>query len=396
MARQWLNSYAHYKLNVLVLPPLSLYIHFPWCEKKCPYCDFNSHVSTSGIPEKEYIQALINDLEHELPYVQGRKIETLFMGGGTPSLFSAEAIQQLLEHCRTKLEFADNIEITMEANPGSSEQKKFAALIDAGVNRLSLGIQSFNDAHLKKIGRIHNSSEAKTAVTAAKQAGFKRINIDLMHGLPGQTPAQALNDLQQAISLGVEHISWYQLTIEQNTEFYRCPPLLPMEDTLADIYDAGIQLLQTNGFEQYEISAYCKNGQQARHNINYWQFGDYLAIGAGAHGKITLPNKNKVIRYHKTRTPKDYLTRTESFVAEVTVIENSELMIEGLINCLRLTNGMLLDDFLKYTSTDKQQLLELCQPLINDGLITLSSSIKATELGRQYLNNILVRIIQIK
>lgn len=378
---------------MLTLPPLSLYIHIPWCEKKCPYCDFNSHVEKAAIPEDEYIACLLRDLDSELGYVQGRELQSIFIGGGTPSLFSAQGIANILNACAQKLHFASDIEITMEANPGSSEYAKFADLFQAGVNRLSLGVQSFDQQQLQRLGRVHNHLEAHQAINAAKKAGFKRINIDLMHGLPEQTSPQALNDLQQAIDAGVEHISWYQLTIEQNTEFFRYPPTLPSEDYLVDIQDAGFALLASNDFIQYEISAFSKNNQQAKHNLNYWQFGDYLAIGAGAHGKITHLEQQQIVRYQKTRLPKDYLLRGTEFGLTPAIIAEEDRLFEGLMNCLRLNNGMAVDALLAYTGASLEQLNALCRPLINDKLLVIEKNIYATALGRQYLNTVLERLL---
>lgn len=376
----------------LQLPPLALYIHIPWCEKKCPYCDFNSHV-TQVIPEAEYVDALIRDALSQLHYVQGREIVSIFIGGGTPSLFSASAIKKVLDKLKRIFQFAADIEITMEANPGSSEQKKFAELYQAGVNRLSLGVQSFQDHQLTKLGRIHNSGEAIKAVKAARDAGFTRINIDLMHGLPDQTTALALEDLQTAIDTGVSHISWYQLTIEQNTEFYRYPPLLPVEDTLADIQDRGFALLEAHGFNQYEVSAFCKEGQQARHNVNYWQFGDYLAIGAGAHGKITLPEKNEIIRFNNTRLPKDYLARTNDFTAQIQTLEHDDVVFEFLMNGLRLTEGVSVESFAAYTGCDESELRERCKSLLEKKLMVIDERIRTTPLGFRYLNTVLEEIL---
>ncbi len=269
------------------LPPLGLYIHLPWCERKCPYCDFNSHES-SHIPEQRYVEALLADLATDLPLVQGREVDTLFIGGGTPSLFSAAAIAQLLAGIASRVALADSLEATMEANPGSAEADKFAGFAQAGINRLSLGIQSFDDKRLQALGRIHNSDQAHAAIELARTSGFDSFNLDLMHGLPGQSRAGALADLRHAITYQPPHLSWYQLTIEPNTVFHKRPPLLPVEDTLADIQDDGEHLLASEGYNQYEVSAYSTQGFECRHNANYWSFGDYLGIGAGAHGKITL------------------------------------------------------------------------------------------------------------
>jgi putative oxygen-independent coproporphyrinogen III oxidase len=372
----------------LQLPPLSLYIHIPWCEKKCPYCDFNSHV-TQIIPETDYINALLRDAESERQYVQGRKIHSIFIGGGTPSLFSAQSIAVLLEKLSQCFGFEDDIEITMEANPGSSEQKKFADLLNAGINRLSIGVQSFHDQQLRALGRVHCADEAKNAIKAAQQAGFQRINVDLMHGLPKQSIDAALQDLQTAIDFGVAHISWYQLTIEKNTAFFRDPPLLPIEDTLADIQDQGFELLSKAGFQQYEVSAFAKAGQAARHNLNYWHFGDYLAIGAGAHAKITLPEQQQIIRYHKTRVPKDYLARGNDFTSQTQVLTKDELVFEYLMNSLRLVDGTPSDEFTPRTGLTLEQLKQACQPLLERKLMTIDQRICTTELGFRYLNSAL-------
>ena len=269
------------------LPPLSLYVHIPWCVRKCPYCDFNSHAAGPEIPEQAYIQRLISDLEQDLPLAQGRKLTSIFFGGGTPSLFSAEGIGRIITAAEERVGFEEEIEITLEANPGTVEQAKFSGFRSAGINRLSIGIQSFNDSHLSKLGRIHSGEQALAAVGTARRAGFENFNLDLMHGLSGQTLDEARRDIQLATDQGANHISWYQLTIEPNTEFYSRPPRLPEEEVLADIQQMGMELLQDRGYSQYEVSAYARNGESSRHNLNYWQFGDYLGIGAGAHGKIS-------------------------------------------------------------------------------------------------------------
>ena len=303
---------------MLNLPPLSLYIHIPWCIKKCPYCDFNSHVATSVIPESNYVKAVIEDLKNDLPWVQGRKLHSIFFGGGTPSLFSGFSIGAILREAERLIGFENNIEITLEANPGVMDQQNFSDLYAAGVNRLSIGIQSFNDTHLKSLGRVHGSQDALSAIKIAQSSGFSNFNIDLMHGLPNQSIANAINDIEIAVSSGASHISWYQLTIEPNTEFFSRPPLLPVDDRLADIQQSGLNIIIKNNYSQYEVSAFARNGQKSRHNVNYWQFGDYLGIGAGAHGKITIPEDNQVIRTTKTRQHKDYLNRVGSPLAKKT------------------------------------------------------------------------------
>ena len=270
------------------LPPLALYIHIPWCVKKCPYCDFNSHAVRGEIPEAQYVKAVLADLEREKNAAQGRPISSIFIGGGTPSLFTAKGISDILHGADKIVPFAPDIEITMEANPGTFERERFAGFQAAGVNRLSIGVQSFNDQHLAQLGRIHSGTEAIAAIESARKLGFEHLNIDLMHGLAKQSPEQALHDLRTAIVLGNDHLSWYQLTIEPNTEFHARPPTLPDIDTLWDIQQEGQALISAAGFTQYEISAYAKPSSQARHNINYWQFGDYFGIGAGAHGKLSF------------------------------------------------------------------------------------------------------------
>lgn len=382
-------------MTKLSLPPLALYIHIPWCEKKCPYCDFNSHVSTH-IPEKDYIDALLRDIESELPYVQGRDIESIFIGGGTPSLFKASSIERLLNGLQQHLTFSANIEITMEANPSSSEQEQFYGLKQAGVNRLSIGVQSFHDQQLRALGRVHCAEEAHQAIQAAQTAGFERINVDIMHGLPQQTVEAALEDLRLAIASGVSHISWYQLTIEKNTAFFRNPPTLPVEDILANTQDLGMELLMQSGFNQYEVSAFSKPGQEARHNLNYWRFGDYLAIGAGAHGKITLAEQGYIIRYSKTRVPKDYLARTHDFLAKAPEpLAENDILFEYLMNGLRLVEGTTIKNFEQSTGFTAEQLKTYCQPMFKRDLLTIDDKIATTELGFRYLNSALELLIEL-
>jgi putative oxygen-independent coproporphyrinogen III oxidase len=329
---------------MLSLPPLSLYIHIPWCVRKCPYCDFNSHEFNShedkNIPEENYVASLLDDLQQDARYIQDRELQSIFFGGGTPSVFSPAAIKNIIDGVQTIVPFSDDIEITLEANPGTAEAGKFSGFRAAGVNRLSIGVQSFQTRHLQSLGRIHDGEQAKDAVAMARAAGFERINIDLMHGLPGQTVEEALADLQEAMDLGLSHLSWYQLTIEPNTAFYRQPPPLPADDTLWDIQQAGLALLQRQGLKQYEVSAFARDRQQCRHNLNYWQFGDYLGIGAGAHGKITLPEEQRILRYSKTRLPRHYLEREKSFYASQHDLEAGDLPFEFMLNALRLAEGV--------------------------------------------------------
>lgn len=375
---------------MLSLPPLSLYVHIPWCLKKCPYCDFNSHQAATTIPEQDYVDTLINDLKADLPWVQGRKLESIFFGGGTPSLFSGTAIGTILNTAEQLIGFDSAIEITLEANPGTVEQNKFADFHSAGVNRLSIGVQSFNDQQLQRLGRIHDGTEALKAIDAARAVGFNNFNIDLMHGLPAQTIAQAQADIELAVQSGAQHISWYQLTIEPNTEFYSRPPSLPSDEHLADIQQVGNQTLQQAGFHQYEVSAFAVDGQRSKHNMNYWQFGDYLGIGAGAHGKVTLPERNQVLRTNKTRQPNDYLSRKDSLVAQQQTIDNGQMAIEFMMNGLRLRDGIPMAYFPKRTGLPMTTVQTQVEELQRDGLMTIDEHrYRATELGYQFLNTLL-------
>lgn len=377
---------------MLKLPPLSLYIHIPWCVKKCPYCDFNSHESADKIPENDYLQALFRDLKNDLPWAQNRKIHSIFFGGGTPSLFSASAIEKIILQTEALIGFEDDIEITLEANPGTAEQQKFADFNSAGVNRLSIGVQSFNNDHLRALGRIHDGDNALRAIEMAKNCGFERFNIDLMHGLPNQTRVQAINDLETAINTGASHISWYQLTIEPNTAFYSKPPILPVEDQLADIQDLGQHTLSKAGFEQYEISAFARNNQQCKHNMNYWQFGDYLGIGAGAHGKITLPDQNSIIRTAKTRLPKHYLSHTGSALSSNKPIAKDQLALEFMMNGLRLTSGVNKSLLNHRAGLLADEILPITKQLKQEGFLKPhSSTYCTTDLGARFLDTILQR-----
>jgi len=387
----------------LILPPLSLYIHIPWCIRKCPYCDFNSHQANNDIPEADYVAALRLDLQQDAILAQGRKLTSIFFGGGTPSMFSANAIAQILKDAEAIIGFEANIEITLEANPGTFEQEKFSGFRKAGVNRLSIGIQSFNDVQLKLLGRVHGRDEALRAVNVARNAGFDNINLDLMHGLPEQSVDDAKTDLAQAIALSPEHISWYQLTIEKNTEFYSAPPILPIEDTLADIQDEGQSMLAQAGYEQYEISAYAKNKNRARHNINYWEFGDYLGIGAGAHGKITQPEQDRIIRLWKTRLPKHYLETATSnkistnlsghqnvFGGGSDILSPESLPLEFLMNVLRLNDGTPTKYLSDRTGLQVTSLEPQWTELTQKGLVeVIGGNLRPTEFGRRFLNRVL-------
>lgn len=368
--------------------PLALYIHIPWCVRKCPYCDFNSHELTE-LPETDYVQALRQDLQQDRNLAQGRPLHSIFFGGGTPSLFSAAAIADILEEARSQIGFAEAIEITLEANPGATEYTSLPDLRSAGVNRLSFGVQSFNDLHLQRLGRIHSRQQAHLAFKGARQAGFDNINLDLMHGLPGQSVAEAMDDLQQAIDLGPEHLSWYQLTIEPNTVFHKQPPLLPEDDILADIQETGLALLQQAGYRQYEISAFSRPGRRALHNLNYWQFGDYLAIGAGAHGKIT-EGEGRILRYHKTRLPADYLDPDKTFTAGATHIERNALPLEFMMNALRLIDGVPRPLFPRRTGLPDSDIEGIVNRLIERGLLASDADrYRPSVLGLRFLNDTL-------
>ncbi len=372
------------------LPPLSLYVHIPWCVRKCPYCDFNSHAAGPEIPEQAYIQRLVADLQQDQPLAQGRKLTSIFFGGGTPSLFTAAGIGQIVSAAEKIIGFKEDIEITLEANPGTFEQEKFSDFRSVGINRLSIGIQSFNDAHLTKLGRIHSGNQALSAIDTARTAGFENFNLDLMHGLSGQSLAEASADIQQAIDLGANHISWYQLTIEPNTEFYSRPPLLPEDDILADIQQMGMALLDQHGYAQYEVSAFAQPGQRSQHNINYWQFGDYLGIGAGAHGKITLPGQGQIIRSNKTRQPDNYLSRDIQTLAQQKPIPSEELAMEFMMNGLRLREGVPANYFTERTGLSVSSIERQVQKLQSQGLLEMDSpQFRATPLGYQFLNSLL-------
>ena len=371
------------------LPPLAAYVHIPWCVRKCPYCDFNSHTYDSGLPEAEYIDALIADLELELPQVHGRELVSIFFGGGTPSLFSASSLGRLLEAMQQRLRFAGDIEITLEANPGTFEQAKFRDYRAIGINRLSIGIQSFNPEHLKALGRIHDDSEALAAVDMARRAGFDNLNLDLMHGLPGQSLAQARADIDQAIALGPEHLSWYQLTLEPNTVFYSRPPQLPEDEVLWDIQEAGQARLAEAGYAQYEISAYARSGRRARHNLNYWQYGDFIGIGAGAHGKLTQPD-GTVERNWKTRQPKDYLNPKTPWLAGSKRLSAEELPFDFLMNALRLVEGVPSAWYQQRTGQSLAAIAPLLDKAVQRGLLEpWQQQLRPTEQGRLFLNDLL-------
>lgn len=373
--------------------PLALYIHMPWCEKKCPYCDFNSHDNFSQFDEASYIDSLIADLEEELPLIWGRRISSIFIGGGTPSLISPAAYDRLFSAVRALLPFQQPVEITLEANPGTTDAAKFAEYYALGINRLSIGVQSFNDKHLQQLGRIHSSEQARIAIDQARAAGFERINLDLMHGLSGQSAEEAEADLREAIALDTSHLSWYQLTIEPNTAFAHQPPPLPPESTLLQIHERGIERLTQAGFEQYEVSAYCKTGQECQHNLNYWEFGDYLGIGAGAHGKITHPTEG-IIRKHKQRHPKAYLNKDKPFVAGQTVLERKDLPFEFMLNALRLKKGVPASLYQERTGESIETIRPLLDKAYKKGLLKRDlKQLVASPEGFQFLNDLVTMFI---
>ncbi|WP_434561793.1 radical SAM family heme chaperone HemW [Pseudomonas sp. R1-6] len=376
-----------------VLPPLALYIHIPWCVRKCPYCDFNSHTASPQLPEEEYVDALLADLDQDLHGVHGRPLSSIFFGGGTPSLFSAQALGRLLRGVEARIPFAPDIEITLEANPGTFEQEKFVAYRALGINRLSIGIQSFQQAKLQALGRIHNGDEAVRAAGMARQAGFDNFNLDLMHGLPDQSLEDALSDLRQAIALKPTHLSWYQLTLEPNTVFWNQPPILPEDDTLWDIQEAGQALLAEHGYAQYEVSAYAQPGRAARHNLNYWSFGDFIGIGAGAHGKLSHPD-GRIVRTWKTRLPKDYLNPAKRFLAGEKSLANEELPFEFLMNALRLTEGVAAQLYPQRTGLSLESLADGRREAEQSGLLQVEPSrLAATERGQLFLNDLLQKFL---
>lgn len=366
-------------------PPLSLYIHTPWCVQKCPYCDFNSH--EGSIDAEGYLAQLKQDFLQDLPQVQGRPISSVFIGGGTPSLLDSSFYQQLFDFLRAHVEFSQDCEITLEANPGTAEAQRFGGYREAGINRLSLGVQSFDGQQLQGLGRIHGPQEAIDAVTMARQAGFERLNLDLMFALPKQTVGQALADLEQAFALRPDHLSWYQLTIEPNTAFYKSPPPLPDEDLSADIWQAGQQALAAQGFEQYEISAYCRPGEASRHNLAYWSFADYLGIGAGAHGKIT-DRDGQVWRSQKTRTPKNYLASLAPALAAWQPVASDELAFEIMLNLLRRQTGNRPD----WLPSLPQWALTRLHGLAHKGLID-AERLLLTKQGWPFYNDIVAEFL---
>jgi putative oxygen-independent coproporphyrinogen III oxidase len=377
---------------MLIAPPLSLYIHIPWCVEKCPYCDFNSHALKHAIPEQDYISQLLLDLDSDIARfkLNNRPLHSIFIGGGTPSLFSAPAIEQLLTQVLQRFEHKVDIEITLEANPGTVEADKFIGFFNGGVSRLSVGVQSFASDKLIKLGRIHDSEQAKVAAKLAHECGVKSFNLDLMHGLPEQTVAHALDDLKTAISLNPSHISWYQLTIEPNTAFHSRPPKLPQDEVLWNIQDQGIALLNQAGYQQYEISAYSKPEFQCQHNLNYWKFGDYLGIGCGAHGKITDVEKQTIHRTVKVKHPKGYLDISRKALDKLHTVSNEELPFEYMMNRLRLFSGFSLDEYQAYTGLSINSVLPILLKAQDKNLMEFNGTHwSVSTLGQRYLNDLL-------
>jgi oxygen-independent coproporphyrinogen-3 oxidase len=383
-------------MRLAQLPPLALYVHIPWCVKKCPYCDFNSHQAKADVPEKSYVEALVADLEFALPDVWGRRVHSVFFGGGTPSLFSAAAIETLISAFRARLTVAADCEITLEANPGTFEAEKFRGYRDAGVNRLSIGIQSFNPKHLKALGRIHDDGEARRAIEIA-QMHFDNINLDLMYALPEQTPQEAHADAREAVAAATTHLSFYHLTLEPNTHFHRHPPALPDEDAAAAMQDSIAEALAGDGYVHYETSAWARPGRECRHNLNYWRFGDYLGIGAGAHGKLSF--RDRISRTARWKQPKEYLERVAEGrpAQESREVERADLVFEFMMNALRLREGFPVSLFAERTGL---QIALAEKPLAEAearGLIERSHErIRPTDLGQRFLNDLLQLFLPVK
>jgi oxygen-independent coproporphyrinogen-3 oxidase len=376
-------------VNFQALPPLSLYIHVPWCVRKCPYCDFNSHEARGAFPEKEYVAALVRDLEMALPQIWGRKVYTVFFGGGTPSLLSGESVTEILRQVRMLLPLDHNAEITLEANPGTVEAERFAAYRDAGVNRLSMGIQSFNDQHLKALGRIHSADEAKSAINIAQQH-FDNINLDLMYALPQQTLIQALEDVKTALQFKPQHLSCYHLTLEPNTLFHHNPPPLPDDDASSEMQQQIEQLLAAHGYEHYETSAFALPKRRAKHNLNYWQFGDYLGIGAGAHSKLSF--HDEVLRQARFKQPQAYMdwVRRGEPVHDEVAVPLSDMAFEFMMNALRLNEGFDSSLFQERTSLSLLSIRNELEIAEKKGLLFQShKKIAPTEQGRKFLNDLL-------
>lgn len=377
--------------------PLSLYVHIPWCIKKCPYCDFNSHEIQNTLPEDQYIDALILDLKSHAREVQNREVHSVFIGGGTPSIFAANSIQRLIEAIKNELTLSATAEITIEANPGTTDQENFSGFRAAGVNRISIGVQSFTNTQLQKLGRIHDAQNAINAINIAKQAGFDNFNIDLMYALPQQGLAAALHDIEQAINLNPTHISYYQLTIEPNTSFYRQPPSLPDSQESWDIQRRGMELLAKHGYQQYEVSAYARDGYQCIHNTNYWQFGDYLGIGAGAHQKLTQPDSiqhepNTISRCEKPKHPQQYMRYIDEGKPSLDshTLTEEDIIFEFMLNALRLKHGFTMQQFELYTGLPIEKINQPLQSHISEGLLVMANDrIYCSDRGYGFLDDVL-------
>jgi len=370
--------------------PLSLYIHIPWCVRKCPYCDFNSHAARDTIPEDLYVEALLQELDQQIIHLENRPIISIFFGGGTPSLFTPQAIEKILAGVQRRLRLTTNIEITLEANPGTVDEARFAGFRQAGVNRLSIGIQSLQNEKLQALGRIHHREHALRAVDAAINAGFDNFNLDFMHGLPGQSIADALDDLNDGLAFQPPHLSWYQLTIEPNTFFHHQPPILPQDDILWEIQERGKSILDQAGLNQYEISAYAQPKRECIHNINYWEFGDYLGIGAGAHSKITNTEKHIIMRHSQVKNPRDYLNLQKKFITSPTILTEKDICFEFMLNALRLTRGVSCDLFTARTGLD----INALEPILSFAkekklMVNNKNILCATEMGQRFLNNVI-------
>ncbi len=362
----------------------------PWCVKKCPYCDFNSYALNNKLPEEEYLAALLRDLQNDLHYTQNKSLTSIFFGGGTPSLISPKGYESLLRNINNLIPFAENIEITLEVNPGTIEHFNLADYKTSGINRISLGVQSFNDAHLQALGRIHTSSDTMRVIEQLHAANFRSFNLDLMHGLPKQTLEQAVTDIQTAVACDPPHVSWYQLTLEPNTLFYKYPPKLPNDELAWEIQEHGEQILANAGFTHYEISAFAKPQHACKHNINYWEFGDYLGIGAGAHGKLTNAVPGVITRTWKTRSPKDYLDPGKNFLAGNKPIATYDIAGEFMLNRLRLFAPLELQQFTQRTGLPTASIIDILNKAQSDGLMIFSANtICLTEHGKRFLNNVM-------
>jgi len=368
-------------------PSLSLYIHIPWCVQKCPYCDFNSHALKGEVPHEEYVRHLLADLDNDLPLTGGREVGTIFIGGGTPSLLSSEAMMMLMDGVRARLPLSPTAEITMEANPGTVEADRFSGYQRAGINRISIGVQSFSPEKLQRLGRIHGPEEAKRAAHLAADLGLRSFNLDLMHGLPDQSLEEALDDLRQAIALNPPHLSWYQLTIEPNTLFSSRPPVLPDDDALWDIFEQGDKLLTAAGYQQYETSAYAKPGYRCEHNLNYWRFGDYLGIGCGAHGKLTQED-GRIIRTTKTRHPRGFMAG--KYLDRQHEVADSEKPFEFFMNRFRLLEAAPREEFSRFTGLDESVIRPQIDEALAKGYLTETpDNWQITEKGKLFLNSLL-------